>query len=289
MTGNFLIELDARAWLDWLGLPVQGTVQTIESDVGTVLAEVDKVVRVDGPAPWLAHIELQASRDRRLPSRLLQYFGLLHHRHQMPVESTVVLLRPEADGPEMSGLFERHSVAGDILVTFRFRVVRLWEQPVEDLLRGGLSVLPLAPLAAVQPGDIPQVMRRMNERLAREVHPSSARDLRAASRFLLALRYDEAQIRQWMQEMSWIRESSLYRVAVAEGREEGRELGQAQGRIDEARRLLLELGAERLGPPDPTVVASIQTVSDLATLERLLRGLFTASSWPELLSPLAEG
>src|SRR5687768_10762883 len=95
---SYLIELDARGWLDWLKLPVNGPIESIESDVGTVLAEVDKVLLIGGLAPWLAHIEAQANRDPRLPSRLLQYHALLHHRHDLPVETTVVLLRPEADG-----------------------------------------------------------------------------------------------------------------------------------------------------------------------------------------------
>src|SRR5262245_5791362 len=60
---SYLIELDARGWLDWLRLPVDGPIESIESDVGTVLAEVDKVLRIDGPEPWLAHIEVQASHD----------------------------------------------------------------------------------------------------------------------------------------------------------------------------------------------------------------------------------
>src|SRR4051812_32344494 len=79
---SYLIELDPQGWLDWLRLPADGPIKSIESDLGTVLAEVDKVLRIDAPRPWLAHIELQANRDPRLPSRLLQYHALLHHRHQ---------------------------------------------------------------------------------------------------------------------------------------------------------------------------------------------------------------
>lgn len=277
---SYLIELNARAWLDWLRLPVDGPVHTIESDVGTVLAEVDKVVRVDAPSPWLAHIELQARRDPRLPSRLLQYYALLHYRHELSVESIVVLLRPPADGPEMSGVYAQHGRSGNLTVSFRFRVVRLWEQPVEELLNGGLSVLPLAPLASVEPADVPRIMQRINERFDREADPSRVGELRAATQFMLGLRYDEDQIREWLQRMSWIRESSLYRVAVQEGREEGRE----EGRLAEARRLVLEFGAERLGRPAPEVVSTIERLDDLERLERMIRDSFSASSWEELLA-----
>ncbi|MCC6176418.1 MAG: hypothetical protein IT305_14015 [Chloroflexi bacterium] len=284
MSTSYLIELNARAWLDWLELPVDGPVRTIESDVGTVLAEVDKVVRVDAPSPWLAHIELQASRDTRLPSRLLQYYALLRHRHDLPVESTVVLLRQLADGPEMSGRFEQRGLAGDLTVSFHFRVVRLWEQPVEDLLSGGISVLPLAPLARVEPDDMPGIMQRLHERFDREADSSRVKELRAATQFMLGLRYDEDQIREWMHRMSWIRESSLYKVAVEEGREVGRE----EGRLTEVRRLVLDLGADRLGQPEPSARRAIDAIDDPERLERMLRRLFTAATWEELFTANAE-
>lgn len=107
----------------------------------------------------------------------------------------------------------------------------------------------------------------------------------AATRFLLGLRYDEEQILQWIaQDMSWIRESSLYQIAVAEGREEGRDEGRELGQLEEARRLVLELGAERLGPPEQEAVHAIGRLDDHEELKRLVRNSFTASSWQELLA-----
>ena len=44
--------------------------------MSTVTAEADKVIRVDGPEPWLVHIELQTGFDRALPRRLLRYNAL---------------------------------------------------------------------------------------------------------------------------------------------------------------------------------------------------------------------
>ena len=113
----------------------------------------------------------------------------------------------------------------------------------------------------------------MDERYENEVTVSVARELRAASRFMLGLRYDEHQILEWItQDMSWLRESSLYQIAVAEGR------------VEEARRLVVELGAERLGPPAQAVVDAIERIDDHDELKRLIRRTFTASSWQELLA-----
>ncbi|MDP8925243.1 MAG: hypothetical protein M3O34_20555 [Chloroflexota bacterium] len=285
---KYLIEGDPEAWLAWVGLPVNGPVQTIDTDVSTVLAEVDKVLRVGAPSPWLAHFELQASRDRRLPFRLLQYHTLLLHRHGLPVESTVVLLRPEAEGPELSGRLEQHGATGDVTVSFGFRVVRLWERPVEELLGGGLGVLPLAPLAAVEAARLPDVIQPLDERFRREADPASAADLWAATQLLLGLRYDDARVRELLRGVTRMRESSTYRAILDEGRAEGLSQGLAQGRAEgrviEARRMLLALGAEKLGPPTPAVVMALEDLDDLETLERLINRVLTAPTWQELLA-----
>src|SRR6266404_1260129 len=106
VTTKVLVESHPQDWLAYLGLPYQA-VEVIDADVSTVTASADKVLRVREPAPSLAHIEFQSSRDRELPDRKLLYSVLLERRHRVTVRSVVVLLRPEADGPEVSGLIER--------------------------------------------------------------------------------------------------------------------------------------------------------------------------------------
>ena len=133
ITTRLLIDSDPAGWLRWIGRPVDGPVRPIDTDVSTVLAEVDKVLRVDGAAPWPAHVELQSSHDRILPIRLLQYHGLLLRRHELPIESTVVLLRPQADGPELSGRYEQRGPRGRLTVAIQNQVLPIWERPVEEL------------------------------------------------------------------------------------------------------------------------------------------------------------
>jgi predicted transposase YdaD len=131
-------------------------------------------------------------------------------------------------------------------------------------------------------------MQHMDERVVREVAPSRIGEYRAATRFLLGLRYDEEQILAWMQGMSWVRESSLWRIAVDEGRQEGREEGREVGRLEEARQLVLEFGAERLGPPDQYARSIIERLDDHEQLKRLIRDSLTATSWQELLADAPE-
>jgi hypothetical protein len=246
-----------------------------------VLAVVDKALRVDSPVPYLAHFELQAGYDPRLPSRLLQYHALLLHRHGLPVESTVVLVRPAADGPAMTGRFESRGISGSVTIAFSFRVIRLWERPVDELLSGGLGVLPLAPLADIELAQLPAIMQNMDARFRGEATPVEAEDLRAATILLLGMRYTADQIRSSVRSMAWWRESSIYQETLEQGREQGRE----EGRVEEARRLVLELGMEKFGAPDPSVVRMVEAIGDPDRLGHLLRRVLRAASWQELLAP----
>lgn len=279
VTTRRLIDIDPAAWLRWAGLPVDGPVQTVDSEVSTVLAEVDKVLRVDGSTQWLGHLELQTSYDRTLPIRLLQYHGLLLRKHELPIESTVVLLRPEADGPGMTGRFEQRGPRGRATIVFEFQVIRLWERPVEELLGGSLGLLPLAPLADLGRASLPDVVARMDDRVAADAPPEAIPELWASSRILMGLRYDLEEVRRVIRRVREMRESVTYQEILEEGREEGREEGQVQGE----RRLLLLFGSSKFGPPSDAVRQDIESIADLATIDRLAQRLLTAASWDELM------
>ena len=281
VTTRRLIEEDPASWLQLAGLPVNGPVHPVESEVSTVLAEVDKLLRVNADEPWLAHLEVQASRDPRLPSRLLQYHALLRHRHALPIESTVILLRPEADGAEMAGRLDLQGATGDLTLSFWFRVVRLWELPVETLLSSGLGILPLAPLAAITPDRLPDVIRRIESRLDAAGEPRTTVDeIWASTMLLLGLRYDEGAVRSLFRRFPQMRESITYQMILAEGRDEGR--------LAEARRNLLDIGAEKFGTPAMSVVTRIEQIDELDVLHQLMRQVFHVSSWQELLALTVE-
>jgi hypothetical protein len=148
-----LIELEPAAWLRFLHVRIAdpASVHVIDSNVSTVSAEADKVLWVDDPWPWIEHVELQAGRDTDLPDRLHWYNTSLGRSHKVPVHTTIVLLRAAADGPEMNGIHEKRSRNGDVYGWFRYDIVRIWQHPVAEVLASGLPVLPLAPVADVEP------------------------------------------------------------------------------------------------------------------------------------------
>jgi predicted transposase YdaD len=290
-TSKDLLEAGPADWLAFLHRPPADRVEVIDSDLSTVSTAADKVLRVHDPDPGLLHLEFQAARDVRLPSRTLRYNVLLDYRHDLPVQSVVVLLCPEADGPELTGVLQRRHRNGDIYLEFRYQVVRVWQQPVNALLAGGLATLPLAPLSDLAEEALPAVLQRIEKRLRREASPAQADLLRAATFVLAGLRYPPEILIPLFQGMRAMRESSTYQYilaegkaeGIAEGKAEGIAEGKAKGKTEGVRQVLLVLGRKRFGPPDASIRKALKAITDLTRLTQLSERLLDVGSWQELL------
>jgi predicted transposase YdaD len=243
----------------------------IDGDVSTVSAMADKVLRIEESQPWLLHFEFQASYEPDLPRRMLQYNVLLNSRHDVPVQSTVVLLRREADGPEVTGTLRRTLPDGRLYLEFRYHAIRIWQTPVEHLLQGGVGTLPLAPISVTKT-EAPGVIQRMRERLSTEVTPPQAATLWTETKILLGLRYDSRVAAELLRGVQSMKESSTYMEII----EEGEALG--------IQKVLLLQGKKRFGPPDAATQTAIQSITDLSRLESLTGRLLDVTSWQELLS-----
>jgi hypothetical protein len=187
-----LVETVPADWLPLLGRR-RRRVTVQDADIATVIhGAADKVLRVHDDPPYLLHLDFQAGHDSAvLPPRLKLYNSALDYRHDLPVWSVAVLLRPEADSPRLTGSLVRGLPGEEPLATFRYGVLRVWQVPVERLLTGGLSILPLAPISGVGKKALPGVIRRMEERLSAPQARRQAPDLWAATYVLLGMRYDE--------------------------------------------------------------------------------------------------
>lgn len=179
-------------WLAYAGLP-RLPVAVIPAELSTVTAAADEVLRVEDIEPWLAHFEFLSSYSRELPRRLPRDSVLLDWRHNLPVRTILVLLRPEADGPTITGTVERVRPGGRSYLTFEYEIVRAWQKPVEEILAGGLSTLPMAPVADVPPAMLPGVIRRMEDRIEQEAPREQAGVLWTAAFVLMGLRYSRVR------------------------------------------------------------------------------------------------
>src|SRR5205823_3836070 len=121
---------------------------------------------------------------------------LLNYRHDLPVLSVVVLLRPEADAPSISGGLGQSLPDGREYLTFQYHVIRAWRQPLEAVLDGGLWTFPMAPLADEAREALPATLRRLGERFRAEAKPSETATLWTATFLLMGLRYPQEFINQ---------------------------------------------------------------------------------------------
>lgn len=280
-----LVEIEPPSWPVLLGYAKAPT-EVIDADIATVSGAADKVLRVSGDPAYLLHLEFVSGHDSAaLPSTLLMRNGLLGHRHELHVRSGAVLLRPEADSPQLTGVYERSFPNEEPYLTFRYAVVRVWQLPPKSLLSGGLALLPLAPISAVTEAELPGIIKRMEERLSSRRGRKQAPLVWGAAYILLGLRYSPALAAQLFRGVVSMKESSTYQAILEEGRAEG----QRQGALAEAKKLLRLQGNKIFGAPDSRTAATLERINDLPQLEDLLERLPAATSWQELLGPLVAG
>jgi predicted transposase YdaD len=273
-----LAELSPADWLP-LAKRRRRRVSVEDSDVGTIVSGAsDKLFRVHDDPEYLLHLDFEAGHFRsELPLRLRLYNSVFEYRHDRVVVSVPVLLRPSADSPQWDGLLQRGMPDEAPISTLRYEVIRIWDIPVEQLLSGGIGTLALAPISKVTENEVRRVIRRMRDRLSGPQAPRRAADVWAATYVLLGLRYSDELAHALFEEVLGMEESVTYQAIVRKGRE--------QGRVEEARRLLVLQGESKFGRTDSATLAAIESIDDLGRLEALGVRLVSAGSWQELLPP----
>jgi predicted transposase YdaD len=283
VTTKDLLKRDPSSWMDYLHLNPGGAIQTIDTDVSTVPAQADQVYRVIGRRSHLIHIEMQSRRDTRLARRLWRYNALLDLKYDLRARSVALLLRPEADSKKLTGVLELRLPDKDRVVTFYYRVIRAWEQPVEPIMTGPLATLPMAPLADVPLQDLPRLLERIDSRLAAEAPPPDAARMMTSALTLAGMRLgpdDIETLSRRLRTMNILKDSSFYQVLLKEGMEKGEILGQ----LKHARKLLIRLGRLRFGRLAKPTRAQIEAIDDLERLDHLSERVLTATSWDDLLA-----
>ena len=274
-TTKELLERHPREWLEFLIGCKLSKVRVVDADLSTITSEADKVFRVGGRKPWMVHVELVSSGGSKLALRIQRYNILIRCRHELPVQSIVVLLRREADSPSLSGEFEDHLPSGFLYHSFRYNVFRVWERPVDEILAGNIATLPLAPIARVSSTELPAVIKRMEQRFKIEADPNEIGDYWAATYVLMGLVYPDSIAKALLEGVRKMKESTTYQAILREGK--------AEGRLEEAKRLLLRQGHKRFGRPKVAIKSKIEAIADIVRLEHLSDRILDANSWDELI------
>jgi hypothetical protein len=127
--------------------PPRLPVTTLNVDLSTVTTAADLVFGLGDPLQEILHIDCQAGPKADLPADLHAYNSLIYRRFQVPVHTSVLLLRPEARHSSLTGTLKYVARPGRGGTTFKYEVIPLWKRPVEHFLDGPLGISPLAVLA----------------------------------------------------------------------------------------------------------------------------------------------
>jgi hypothetical protein len=115
------------------------------------------------------------------------------------------------------------------------------------------------------------VAQRVVERLLREAPPDQAKKLLTDAYLSSDLRMQREMATRIFQGVRAMQESATYLAILDEGREKA------------TRESILLVGDERLGPPEESVKAQLNLVTDLDRLKRMVRCAAKATNWQEIL------
>jgi hypothetical protein len=257
-------------WLALLHQPPAPT-QWLDTDLATVSAITDKVLLVHAATgPWILHQEFMTYHQLHLAARLRRDHALLVHQRGLPVTTVVVLLRPSANIPGLDGRLLQQSpgLSGG---EFVYRVIRLWEWPVEELLTANTLGASLALLGNLTRDQLPLVIRRMREHLETTIADHGERQILWKSAQLLGgLRWDKTQLEKLMIQPDFLKASSVYREEM-------------RREANVMRVMLRRWAISRFGAATPEQLKRLRDITDMDALEHMSDQLLRADSWEDWL------
>jgi len=151
-----------------------------------------------------------------------------------------------------------------------------------------MSLVPLAPISNVSQNELPALIQRMRVRYAELSSEGQRQDMWAVTEVLLGLRYDAAFIESLFQEVSQMRESTIYQkifhegeaIGELKGRVEGEVKGALTGRLEATRQFLFALGERTYGgEPEASLRDRINAIDDVDLLQSYLLQIPRLASW----------
>ena len=226
----------------------------------------------------ILHTEFQTVSDETMPFRMADYYLRLKRKFpERYIQQVVIYLKPTS-----SDLVKQTSYQTPVM-SHQFRVIRLWEEPVEVFLSTP-GLLPYAVLSRAT--DKERVLAQVVRELERIPDLREQSNLVAATSILAGLQLNEQTIRQLMRSPV-MRESTMCQAILREGEErgleQGLELGLIEGRTTEGKALIFKLLTRKLGSLLPELNARVNNLS-LERLETLAEDLLDFSSVADLES-----
>ncbi|MDJ0621002.1 MAG: Rpn family recombination-promoting nuclease/putative transposase [Calothrix sp. MO_192.B10] len=275
-------SIDFAQWLlgEPIGLsklsPTELLVEPIRADA-LILMESQELI---------LHLEFQTQPDKDIPFRMADYRLRVYRRYpQKQMRQVVIYLKPS------SSLLVQQNVFAISGTRHEFEVIRLWEQPKEELLQFP-GLLPFVILSRTE--DKIQTLQEIARRIENMTNRKEQSNVAAATSILAGLILEKEVIRRVLRE-EIMRESVIYQDIVAEaiargkaegkaeGRVEGKAEGKAEGMQEGEASLVVRLLKRRIGQLDSELELCIRGLS-VVKLEELGEALLDFSSRNDLLA-----
>lgn len=291
-TDNPLKQLIAASPTDfasWLldAQAVAATPLDIELPADSLRADQLYRVQLEDGREVLLHLEFQGRTSKEsMPQRMLEYQVRLLRRYASELCSVVLYLGQGA-GANDSGVHAIRDCTGEAQLSWRYRVVRLWELDARELLAlGRPALLALVGQTRLEEPELilPAVITQLHQ-----VTPPALRSRLVSA--LLALLSAEELIAMAENILSSLEEDLMelpYYRRLRQEHEQGLEVGLEQGQLEQLRHDILEAVTIRFEPNvtfQESLARQLAGISDQATLKRLFTAALRAPSL-KALDPL---
>jgi predicted transposase YdaD len=274
--------------------------ENVELPAGKVWSDTVFLVTLSNGQTPVLHIEFQGPRSERpMPGRMLDYMSRLAQQ-EWSVLCSVVIYVGDGAGIRDTGHHRVLCPDGEASLTWRYRVIRLWQMTAEELLslkRPALLALLGQTHIALPEQVIPEAVTTISqvvdygERV--RLFDAFTSLMRDEEILTMAERLIEAMDEGLMTDTPFLRRAREKGRAEGriEGRAEGRIEGRAEGRIEGLRTIILDVLAARLKltiPQFRRIQGRVETLSDETRLRGVLQTVILANDVAEVEAALSE-
>jgi hypothetical protein len=226
-------------------------------------------VRIESGEPVIFHAEFESTYNRDVGREIVRKAVSLSWQYNMPVESTLMLLRARGTPATIPAIGEY--IIGATHVTHPFKVKRMWEMDPQPVLRtNNARLLPWA------------MAMRITDEMAWKIGAfvGQSGDEEAIARFYImgSVRYDRSTLNEMLggRTMGLVRALLDASSIVQEERDSARQEGRMEGRLEGRRDVLrVALGTRY---PDLLDLKEIDRISNLETLQSLVEMAYSGVS-----------
>ncbi|WP_373543234.1 Rpn family recombination-promoting nuclease/putative transposase [Chamaesiphon sp.] len=258
---KFLIERYSTAFATWLlGEPIAlTTINPTELNVEPIRADSVMLLK---SRDVILHTEFQTVADETMPFRMADYYLRLRRKFpERDIQQVVIYLKPTGSDLVRQTKYETP------VMTHQFRVIRLWEEPVEVFLSTP-GLLPYAVLSRASNKE--EVLSQVVGQLEGIEDRREQSNLIAATSILAGLQLGEQTIERLIRSPG-MQESTMYQAILREGQAAGEQA------------LVLKQLTLKVGNLSPELISRVSALN-LDRLEALGEALLDFTSVTDLES-----